>query len=116
MGNCGGRALGTTERLRLHERDATSSPLGWTARKASFDTAMILDRTTYDPGTHLTRWLAPPRKKLPYDETISGVRKGDNPVGDKGGKKDKSKSQKQMAERRDQKAKEKRDKQKPSTS
>jgi hypothetical protein len=38
------------------------------------------------------------------------------PVGDKGGKKDKNKSQKQMADKRDQKAKEKRDKQQPSMS
>jgi hypothetical protein len=37
-------------------------------------------------------------------------------MGDKGGKKDKNKSQKQMAEKRGQKAKEKRDKQQPSTS
>jgi len=63
-----------------------------------------------------TRWLAPPTRKLSYDETISGAGKGDNPVGDKGGKKDKNKSQKQMAEKRDQKAKEKRDKQQPSMS
>jgi hypothetical protein len=37
-------------------------------------------------------------------------------MGDKGGKKEKNKSQKQMAGKRTQKTKEKRDKQQPSTS
>lgn len=37
-------------------------------------------------------------------------------MGDKGGKKDKNKSQKQVADKRTQKTKEKRDKQKPSSS
>jgi hypothetical protein len=37
-------------------------------------------------------------------------------MGDKGGKKDKNKSQKQTADRRNQKTKEKRDKQQPSGS
>ena len=37
-------------------------------------------------------------------------------MGDKGGKKEKNKSQKQMADKRIQKTKEKRDKQQPSTS
>jgi hypothetical protein len=47
------------------------------------------------------------RSLLPGEETN---------LGDKGGKKDKNKSQKQMAEKRDHKAKQKRDKQPPSTS
>jgi hypothetical protein len=37
-------------------------------------------------------------------------------MGDKGGKKDKSKSQRQTTQKRDQKTKEKRDKQQPSIS
>lgn len=37
-------------------------------------------------------------------------------MGDKGGKKDKNKSQKQVADKRNQKTKEKRDKQQPGTS
>ena len=46
---------------------------------------------------------------------IERNKRGDPPMGDKGGKKDKSKSQRQMTQKRKQKTKEKRAKQPSST-
>lgn len=76
--------------------------------------AFLCARIVHIPG-HL------PRNSHPV-ETLPGALQEPGPglrrslVGDKGGKKDKNKSQKQAAQQRDQKAREKRDKQPKSAS